>query len=143
MEKLDEGHTRLLLKGARRAFLWTLGAAIETVRNEEVAAAGAIARDFAGKEAEQRSKPKHWLKGTDGLASKKTDLSRYMYNLTGRQQLAFSLTYEYDLGLAEVASRMGVDRKTAYEHIEAANRKTAQARSSEKRKADRAKNTHE
>jgi hypothetical protein len=40
-EKLGEAHTRLLLKGARRAFLWELAAAIETVRNEEIAAAGA------------------------------------------------------------------------------------------------------
>jgi hypothetical protein len=41
-EKLGLAHTRLLLKGARRVFLWELDAAIETVRNEETAAAGAI-----------------------------------------------------------------------------------------------------
>lgn len=33
-ERLGAAHTRLLLKGARRVFLWELGAAIETVRNE-------------------------------------------------------------------------------------------------------------
>jgi hypothetical protein len=41
-EKLGEAHTRLLLKGGQRVFLWELGAAIERVRNEEMAAAGAI-----------------------------------------------------------------------------------------------------
>src|SRR6266566_1029166 len=41
-QRLGTAHTRLLLKGARRVFLWELGAAIETVRNEEIAAAGAI-----------------------------------------------------------------------------------------------------
>jgi DNA-directed RNA polymerase specialized sigma24 family protein len=143
VDKLSQAHTRLLLKGARRTFLWTLGAAIETVRNEEVAAAGSIPRDFVGKEADQRSKPKHWLKGTEGLVSKKDDLSQYMHKFTEKQELAFSLTYEYGLGLAEVASRMGVHRKTAYEHIAAANRKVRQGRSSEKRRADRAKNIHE
>ena len=41
-QKLGAAHTRLLLKGARRVFLWELGAAIETMRDEEIAAAGAI-----------------------------------------------------------------------------------------------------
>lgn len=41
-EKLGEAHTRLLLKGTRRVFLWGLWATIETVRNEETAAASAI-----------------------------------------------------------------------------------------------------
>jgi hypothetical protein len=40
--KLDIAHTRLLLQGARRAFFWGLGAALERVRNEETADAGAI-----------------------------------------------------------------------------------------------------
>lgn len=41
-EKLSAAHTRLLLKGARRVFLWELGAAIQKVRDEETAVAGAI-----------------------------------------------------------------------------------------------------
>jgi hypothetical protein len=41
-ERLGAAHTRLLLKGARRIFLWELQGSIETVRNEEAAAAGAI-----------------------------------------------------------------------------------------------------
>lgn len=41
-EKLGAEHTKLLLEGARRVFLWDLEAAIKTARNEEVAAAGAI-----------------------------------------------------------------------------------------------------
>lgn len=40
--KLSESHTRLLLKGARRVFLWELAVAIGKVRDEETAAAGAI-----------------------------------------------------------------------------------------------------
>jgi len=82
------------------------------------------------------------LKGTEGLV-RKTDLSRYsqfMCNLTEKQELAFRLRVEYGLKLTEVASRMGIDRKTAYEHIKAAIKKIDQARSSEKRNAKRAKN---
>lgn len=41
-EKLGASHTRLLLIGARRVFLWQLGDAINRARNEEFAAAGAI-----------------------------------------------------------------------------------------------------
>jgi hypothetical protein len=52
--RLGEAHTRLLLKGARRVFLWDLGAAIETVRNEETAAAGAIRLEAVN---EQRRRP--------------------------------------------------------------------------------------
>ena len=145
-EKLGEAHTRLLLKGAGRVFLWELGAAIETVSNEEIAAAGAIPRETVGKQAEQPSKrkdSKQGLKGTEGLGNK-TDFSQYMlHNFTEKQRLAFSLRYEYGLGLTEIASRMGLDRKTAYEHIEAADRKVSQARSNERGKAHRAKNKNE
>jgi len=139
-EKLGEAHTRLLLKGARKVFLWELGAAIETVRNEEIVAAGAVPAEMAGGQGEQANKPNHWLKGAEGLV-RKSDLSKYMHNFTEKQQLAFSLKYEYELGLAEIASRMGLDRKTAYEHIKAAESKSAQVLSSEKRKTQRAKNT--
>ena len=41
-QRLSPSHTRLLLKGARRVFLWELSAAVETVRNEEIAATGAV-----------------------------------------------------------------------------------------------------
>jgi len=57
-------------------FSWELGAAIEKVRNEEIAAAGAIPRETFGKQAEERNEgkaSKYWLKGTEGLV-KKTDL---------------------------------------------------------------------
>jgi len=47
-QKLGSAHTRLLLKGARRVFLWTLAAAFERVRNEETAAAGAIPIETVG-----------------------------------------------------------------------------------------------
>ncbi len=141
-EKLGAAHTRLLLKGARRSFLWELAAAIERVRNEETAAAGAIPAETVGGQSRGRIEPKgskHRLKGIEGLGPKVADLSRYTHILTEKQRLAFSLKYEYRLGLAEIASRMDLDRKTAYEHIKAANRKINQAYSSERRKARRAR----
>jgi len=41
-ERLGTAHSRLLLKGAKHVFLWELEKAIAKVRNEEIAAAGAI-----------------------------------------------------------------------------------------------------
>jgi hypothetical protein len=41
-QKLGASHTRLLLKGARRVFLWQLEDLLERARNEEIAAASAI-----------------------------------------------------------------------------------------------------
>jgi hypothetical protein len=140
-ERLGDAHTRLLLKGARRAFSWDLGAVIETVRNEEIVAAGTIPPRTENRQTDEPNKSKdskRLLKGIDGLV-RKADLSQYMHNLTEKQQLAFSLKFEYDLGLAEIASRMGLDRKTAYEHIEAAKRKIEQAGSNEKSKVHRLK----
>ena len=86
---------------------------------------------------------KRRVKGVEGLGPKAIDLSKYMDNLTEKQRLAFSLKFEYELGLGEIALRMGINRKTADEHIKAAQKKFEQARSSEKRKARRAKNTPE
>jgi hypothetical protein len=140
-ERLGEAHTRLLLKGARRVFLGNLGAAIVRVRNEEVAAAGAIPVEAAVGRGKRNDSEQH-PKGIEGLV-RKADLSHYMHNLTEKQQLAFSLKFEYGLRLTDIASRMGLDRKTAYEHIEAAKRKIDQVRSSEKGKDHRAKNTGE
>ena len=139
-EKLGAAHTRLLLKGARRVFLWALEAAIETVRNEEIAARAIAAQAIGGGQSGQPKKPKHWSKGIEGLI-RKADLSRYKQGLTEKQELAFSLKYEYEVGPAEIAARMGIDRKTAHEHIAAADRKIKQLHSSEKRMANRAKNT--
>ncbi len=146
-EKLSVAHTRLLLKGARRVFLWELNAAIETMWNEETAAAGAnpaqaTRRNEAGRPNERQGS-KHALRGIEGLGQKQANLSQYMHNLTEKQRLAFSLRFEYRRGLTEIASRMGVDRKTAYEHIEAASRKIDQTRSADKRKANWSKTTPE
>jgi DNA-directed RNA polymerase specialized sigma24 family protein len=105
---------------------------MDKVRNEEIAAAGALPAQTMGEGPTPR-KPKDWLKGTQGLGQKKADLSRYLHGLTDKQQLAASLKWEYGLGLSEIASRMGVDRKTAYEHIEAAKKRMDEVRSSEKR----------
>jgi len=86
---------------------------------------------------------KRQLTGTQGLGPKKIDLSRWLDGLTEKQHLAFSLKQEYGLGLAEIAARMGVDRKTAYEHINAAATRIDQIRSGESRKANRAKSMPE
>jgi hypothetical protein len=142
-ERLSAAHTRLLLKGARRVFLWKLGAEIETVRNEEIASAGAnppvtIAME-QGKGSTGHKGSKHQRKGTEGLSKKVSDFSKYMDGLTEKQQLGFSLRLEYRLPLTEVASRMGIDRKTAYEHFLAASKKIDEARSNEKRNAKHAK----
>jgi hypothetical protein len=59
-EKLGEAHTRLLLKGAKKAFLWALGAAIERVRNEETAAAGAIRVETVNGQIRSPNKRKGW-----------------------------------------------------------------------------------
>ncbi len=141
-ERLGQSHTRLLFKGAQKVFLWALGTAIETVRNEELAAAGAIPTEMAGDQGGETHNPEHWLKGTKGLV-RKSDLSRYMHTLTEKQQLAISLKYEYGLKLGEIASRMGLDRKTAYEHIKAGETKMGRFHSGEKRKAQDSKSTPE
>jgi hypothetical protein len=135
-ERLSAAHTRLLLKGARRVFLWKLGAEIETVRNEEIASAGAIPPPtitMQTAESDTRKGSKREFKGTEGLGRKVSDLSRYMDGLTEKQQLALSLRLEYRLGLSEIASRMGIDRKTAYGHFMAARKKIDQIVSNEKR----------
>ena len=59
-EKLGAAHTRLLLKGARRVFLWELGHSIETVRNQEIAAAGAIPAPMFDQKARRPNKRKGW-----------------------------------------------------------------------------------
>lgn len=137
-QRLGDAHTRLLLKGARRVFLWALINAIEMVQNEETAAAGAIHREPPFREAQIRNeehRSSHRPKGTEGLVRKESNLSQYMDGLTEKQQMAISLKYEYELGLEEIASRMGITRKTAYEHIQAASKKIEQNRSGERRKA--------
>ncbi len=59
-QKLGPAHTRLLLKGARRVFLWELAAAIGRVRNEETAAAGAIPAEIANRQTRGPNKRKGW-----------------------------------------------------------------------------------
>jgi predicted DNA-binding protein (UPF0251 family)/AcrR family transcriptional regulator len=145
-ERLGASHTRLLLKGARRVFLWELGSAIERVWNEETVAAGAIpAHTVTDQEQESkgRKRSKRRPSGFEGLGPKVNDYSRYLHDLTEKQHMAISLRLEYRLGLEEIASRMGVNRKTAYEHIATATRKIDQTQSNEKRKAHHPKSTPE
>jgi hypothetical protein len=59
-QKLGAGHTRLLLKGARRVLLRELGKAIETVRNEEIAAVGAIPVETVTGQRRRINKRKGW-----------------------------------------------------------------------------------
>lgn len=106
-------------------------------------AAGTIpTSNMSTQESKESKKPKHWLRGIEGLV-KKADFSRYMHGLTDKQQLAFSLKYEFQVQPSEIASRMGIDRKTAAEHIDLANKKVREARSNERRNANRAKNSPE
>jgi RNA polymerase sigma factor (sigma-70 family) len=78
-------------------------------------------------------------KGFEGLGRKKADYSRYMDGLTDKQKQVFSLRYEYGRTVTEIASRLGIDRSTVYEHIDAIDKKVRQMASSEKRKSNRAK----
>jgi hypothetical protein len=55
-ERLGESHTRLLLKGAKRVFLWDLQGVCQTIRNEEIAAAGALPETPTTKPREPRKR---------------------------------------------------------------------------------------
>lgn len=72
-----------------------------------------------------RKAAKQYFKGFDGLPAKEVDMSGYYAcaDLTPRQRDCFSLRKEYGLPLAEVAGRLGIDRKTADEHIQNAEKK--------------------
>jgi DNA-binding CsgD family transcriptional regulator len=61
----------------------------------------------------------------DGLGKKLEDQANYYATagLTTKQQAAYSLRREYGRSIAEVARRMGIDRKTVYDHVLAADRK--------------------
>ena len=59
-EKLGAAHTRLILKGARRLFLWELGSKVGTARNEEVATAGAILVPALKDQRRKPNKRKGW-----------------------------------------------------------------------------------
>jgi DNA-directed RNA polymerase specialized sigma24 family protein len=134
-KRLGAAHTRLLLKWARRMLLGLLREAIQTVHDEEIAAAGALPAEKAGERTEESVKtPKHWLKGFEGLR-KQRDLSQYdqyMDGLTEKQRMALSLRLEYGCRPAEIAIRMGISRKTAWEHLQAAQAKIDQLRSNDK-----------
>jgi hypothetical protein len=59
-QRLGTAHTRLLLKGARRVFLWELETVIERARNEETVAAGAIPTEIPGREKPKSIKRRGW-----------------------------------------------------------------------------------
>ena len=59
-EKLGTAHTLLIVKGARRLFLWELGSKVETARNEEVATAGTILVPAVKDQRKMPNKRKGW-----------------------------------------------------------------------------------
>jgi hypothetical protein len=59
-EKLGPSHSRLLLKGAKRVFMWELGKALQVIANEEVAAAGAVRTETAQNAIRQPNKRRGW-----------------------------------------------------------------------------------
>lgn len=140
-QRLSGAHTRLLLKGMRKVFLSRLRDEIATARNEVTAAAGAIAATSAQNESSARKRrlAKPRPKGFEGL-QKQRDLSQYdqyMDGLTEKQRMALSLRLEYECRPAQIAVRMGISRKTAWEHLKAAQAKIDQLRSNDKHKAQR------
>jgi hypothetical protein len=144
-QRLSVAHTRLLLKGMRRVFLWKLKGEIETARNEEIAAAGAVVASVGPEQVSstQRRDEKRQPRGFEGLRHKLFDLSRYMDGLTDKQSMAFSLKCEYGRGPTEIASRMRIDRKTVDEHLEAADKKIKERHSNERRKAQNPRDVSE
>jgi hypothetical protein len=64
----------------------------------------------------------------DGLGTKTNDHSGFYAaaGLTTKQHAAYSLRLEFELPLTQVARRMGIDRKTAQGHIDAAKAKIDQ-----------------
>jgi DNA-directed RNA polymerase specialized sigma24 family protein len=140
-ERLSGPHTRLLLKWMRRMFLRKLVMEIGTARNEETAAAGAVAAHNEHDHTNSPSKraSKSTPKGFDGLGQEWMDMSRYKADLTDKQWMAFALKHAYGLGPAQISSRMGIHRKTVDEHLEAAEKKLNQLYSNEKRKVKSSK----
>jgi len=89
-EELSAAHSRLILKGARRVFLWELAAAIETIRDEETAAAAAVPARVSEQPQATKKKRARQFRGVEALGQKKADLARYTDTLTDKQQLARS-----------------------------------------------------
>jgi hypothetical protein len=59
-DKLGAAHTRLLLKGARRVFLWKLRSEIEIVHNQEVALFGTLPAEAANRPTRRYNKRTGW-----------------------------------------------------------------------------------
>lgn len=59
-EKLGPTHTRLLLKGAKRVFLWELQKELQIIANEEIAAAGAVRTETSQNSIRQPNKRRGW-----------------------------------------------------------------------------------
>jgi hypothetical protein len=89
-EELSAAHSRFILKGARRVFLWELAAAIETIRDEETAAAAAVPARVSEQPQATKKKRARQFRGVEALGQKKADLARYTDTLTDKQQLARS-----------------------------------------------------
>ncbi len=70
------------------------------------------------------------------LPAKKRDFSNWIDNtsLTNKQRAVFSMRFEYEIPVAEIARRLGLHRKTIYEHLAVANKKIDQQRNYDLRK---------
>lgn len=64
-------------------------------------------------------------KGFDGLGQKKMDLSQYLDipGLSERQRDCLSMKLEYGLPVAQIARRLGLNRRTVDEHIAAGGKR--------------------
>lgn len=95
-----------------------------------------------GEDASQNSARSGQKKPPKKLPPKKHDYSEMIdtARLTEKQREVISLRLEYGLGVSEIADRLGISRKTVYEHFDAAKRKLNYAHSGQKsaqKKAER------
>lgn len=79
-------------------------------------------------------------KGFEGLGKKRNDMSKYtdLAKLTDMQQDCFSLKFEHDLRVTEIARRLGKHHSTVQYHIIKAKEKIDQGRGNQGRAARRA-----
>jgi predicted DNA-binding protein (UPF0251 family) len=71
----------------------------------------------------------------ENLPAKEVDLSNYLLGakLTDRQYEVMSLKYEHGLSEADIARRLGVSRKTIYDHLMAADKRIQRSRNIERK----------
>jgi predicted DNA-binding protein YlxM (UPF0122 family) len=74
------------------------------------------------------------------LGQKKNDMSAYFsVALTDRQRECLSLRFEYDLSVTDIASLLGLSRKTVDEHLVAGQKRLQKAKGRQRWQKNRAK----